>query len=228
MLRKDYLVRMLEEMTEMIGKVFGLKQQRKWTEALWELDELYRKLFRLNSRLLGSLSAKDIVEMMRTGGTVESDKLQSLARLMKEEADVLTASGQPEEGVLRARKALHLYLAAHTYGADPGLWELHGEVSELQESLKGFRLPEDTERLLMGYEESRGNFALAENALYRLLESGSARREEGVAFYTRLLALDPGKLEEGGLPETEVREGLEAWLARTAGLAYNEVGPNGV
>ncbi|WP_334078204.1 DUF6483 family protein [Paenibacillus sanfengchensis] len=229
MLRKDYLVRMLEEMTEMIGKVFGLKQQRKWIEALWELDELYKKLFRLNSRLLGSLSAKDIVEMMRTGGTVESDKLQSLARLMKEEADVLTASGQREEGILRARKALHLYLAAYTHGADPGIWKLHGEVSELLERLKGFRLPEDTERLLMSYEESRGNYDLAENALYRLLESGEARREEGIAFYTRLLAQGPDKLEQGGLPEEEVREGLEAWLARidSASAEIDENRPSG-
>ena len=73
MLRKDYLVRMIEEMVDVIGQVFGLKQQNKLIEALWKLDDLYKEQFRLNSRMIGSLSARDIVEIFRTGGKVEAD-----------------------------------------------------------------------------------------------------------------------------------------------------------
>ncbi|RCX13915.1 hypothetical protein DFP94_11926 [Fontibacillus phaseoli] len=212
MLRKDYLVRMIEEMTEIIGKVFDLKQQRKWIESLWELDELYKKQFRLNSRLVGSLAAKDIVELMRTGGNVEADKLQSLARLVKEEGDIYSVSGQPDEGIFRWMKALHLYLAASQHGADRDLWNISSEVNELLAILKGYQLPADTERLLMNYEESEGRYDQAENALYRLLKNGAAERAEGIAFYERLLILSRERLQQGGLPQEEVREGLQDWI----------------
>ncbi len=215
MLRKDYLVRMIEEMTEIIGKVFDLKQQRKWIEALWELDELYKRQFRLNSRLIGSLGAKDIVELLRSGGTVEADKLQSLARLVKEEGDIYGKSGQPDEEIFCLMKALHLYLAAEQYGTDRALWNLDGEVRDLLLRLKGYRLPADTERLLLSYEESEGRYDRAENILYRLLQDGEANKEEGLAFYERLLSVDPDRLERGGLPEQEVREGLLAWMKAT-------------
>ncbi|GIP54615.1 DUF6483 family protein [Paenibacillus vini] len=213
MLRKDYLVRMIEEMTEIIGKVFDLKQQKKWIEALWELDELYKKQFRLNSRLIGSLGAKDIVELMRTGGTVEADKLQSLARLVKEEGEIYSQTGQSDESIFRLMKALHLYLAAGQHGTDRTLWNLDGEVRELLTRLQGYRLPPDTERLLLSYEESEGRYDQAENALYRLFQDGVATKEEGIAFYERLLLIDRERLEQGGLPEQEVREGLQSWMA---------------
>ncbi|MBQ4901978.1 hypothetical protein KB559_24500 [Paenibacillus sp. Marseille-P2973] len=213
MLRKDYLVRMIEEMTEIIGKVFDLKQQKKWIEALWELDELYKKQFRLNSRLIGSLGAKDIVELMRTGGTVEADKLQSLARLVKEEGEIYSQTGQSDESIFRLMKALHLYLAAGQHGTDRTLWNLDGEVRELLTRLQGYRLPPDTERLLLSYEESEGRYDQAENALYRLFQDGVATIEEGIAFYERLLLIDRERLEQGGLPEQEVREGLQSWMA---------------
>lgn len=214
MLRKDYLVRMIEEMTEIIGKVFGLKQQRKWIEALWELDELYKQQFRLNSRLLDSISAKDLVEMHRAGGIVEADKLQSLARLMSEEADIYKDMGKADDAVFRRMKALHLYLAASQHGANRDLWSMNDQVRELLFLLRGYRLPADTERLLMDYEVSEGRYDLAENALYRLLQDGVAEREEGIAFYNRLLALPPAMLEQEGLPESEVREGLATWQAK--------------
>ncbi|MDN4068106.1 DUF6483 family protein [Paenibacillus vini] len=213
MLRKDYLVRMIEEMTEIIGKVFDLKQQKKWIEALWELDELYKKQFRLNSRLIGSLGAKDIVELLRTGGTVEADKLQSLARLVKEEGEIYSQTGQSDESIFRLMKALHLYLAAGQYGTDRTLWNLDGEVRELLTRLQGYRLPPDTERLLLSYEESEGRYDQAENALYRLFQDGVATKEEGIAFYERLLLIDRERLEQGGLPEQEVQEGLQSWMA---------------
>lgn len=212
MLRRDYLVRMIEEMTEMIGKIFNLKQQRKTIEALWELDEWYQRQFRLNSSLLRSLSAIDIVELFRSGGILEGDQLQSLARMLREEGDVYLISGELDEGIIRHMKALHLYLAALLNGADRKLWNIDGEIRELLGLLQGYRLPNDTERLLLQYEEEQGRFDLAENALFRLLKSGGLTKIEATTFYERLLEYDASMLEQGGLPLVEVREGLEEVL----------------
>ncbi|GGH38906.1 DUF6483 family protein [Paenibacillus segetis] len=214
MLRRDYLVRMIEEMTEMIGKVFGLKQERKFIEALWEIDDLYKDQFRLNSNLLRSLSARDITEMFRSGGVVEADKLQSLAYIIKEEANIYYAMGKHDEGVTRFMKALHLYLTASLNGADRSLWNLDEEVKELLLHLKGYRLPTDTDRLLFRFEEEAGRFDQAENVLFRLLQDEAIPPEEGIVFYDRLLVLEPQILEQGGLPLSEVKEGLAELQSR--------------
>lgn len=211
MLRRDYLMRMIEDMAGMIGKVFNLKQQRKTIEALWELDEWYQKQFRLNSSLLDSLSAKDIVELFRNGDILEADQLQSLARMMKEEGEVYLLSGL-DEGIIRHMKALHLYLAAYLNGADRKLWNIDDEIRELLGLLQGYRLSNDTEHLLFQYEEGQGRFDLAENALFRLLRSDGITPLEAASFYERLLQLDSNELEQGGLPLVEVREGLEEVL----------------
>lgn len=214
MLRRDYLVRMIEEMTEVLGKVFGLKQQKKKVEALWALDELYKGQFRLSSQLLETLSAQDIVRLFQTGGEVEADKLQSLARLLKEEGDVYEGSGEPDEGASRWLKSLHLYLTAALHGAERSLWDLPGAISELQALLKEYRLPPDTEWLVLRWEESEGRFDLAENALYRLLKEGGATKADAIRFYRRLLTLTPETLAAGGLPIEEVEEGLAEAEAR--------------
>ena len=88
MFRRDYIVRMIEDMTAMVAKVLTLKQERKTTEALWEVDELLSRHFRLNSRLLNSLSVEDVIDMFRFGGVMESDKLQGVAKLLKEESNI--------------------------------------------------------------------------------------------------------------------------------------------
>lgn len=208
MLRRDYLMKMIEEMTEMLGKVFMLKQQKKKIEALWTLDELFKRQFRLSSHLLENLPAKDIVRLFQSGGEIEADKLQSLSRLLKEEGDVYESSGESDEAAKRWIKSFHLYLTAALHGADRSLWDLPSAIAELQSLLKSYRLPPDIEWLVLQWEEAEGRYDQAENALYRLLEEGHATKEEAVAFYQRLLALPRDTLAAGGLPVEEVEEGL--------------------
>ncbi|RUT28925.1 hypothetical protein EJP77_16085 [Paenibacillus zeisoli] len=213
MLRRDYLIRMIEEMSEVMGTFLGLKQQKKRTEILWQLDEQYKKHFRLNSELLNSLSIRDLIDIFRYGGILEVDKLQSAALLMKEEALVYIDNQEKDKGLIRSIKALHLFLYAALEGADRTLWNLENQVSELESMVKGYRLPSETELLLLRYEEERGRYDLAENALYRMLERSIIQPEEAREFYERLLKLDPEQLASGGLPLSEVEEGL-AGLSR--------------
>ncbi|CAM3030704.1 DUF6483 domain-containing protein [Paenibacillus sediminis] len=212
--RRDYLIRMFEDMTTMVAKVFGLKQEQKYIEAIWELDDLMRKFFGLNSKLINSLPPEDIIEMLRVGGVVEVDKLQTLARLLKEEADVFLAKNELDEGIVRLMKSLHLYLYAALHGADLELQDLPQQIAELKERLKGYELPVKSEKLVLQYEEQQGHFDLAENALYRLLDRHAASPAEAIAFYERLLQYSDEQLEQGGLPRDEVEEGRNAMLQR--------------
>lgn len=209
MLRRDYLLRMLEEMVETIGAAVGARQQKKHTEGLWQLDEQYKRHFRLNSDMLNSLSTRDLIEMFRTGGIIEVDRLQSAARLMKEEGLIYLDKEEEDAGLVRSMKALHLFLYAALNGADRSIWDLDNQVRELQITVQGYMLPSLTEHLLMEYEEKRARYDLAENALYRLLGRKAIGTEQAMEFYDRLEVLDPQQLAEGGLPLNEIQEGRE-------------------
>ncbi|ASA24161.1 DUF6483 family protein [Paenibacillus donghaensis] len=222
MFRRDYIVRMIEDMTAMVAKVLTLKQERKTTEALWEIDELLNRHFRLNSRLLNSLSVEDIIDMYRLGNVVESDRLQGVAKLLKEEADIYKLNDDLNQALFRNMKALHLYLYADLHGADRELMSLPEDLNALLQELEPYRLPVKTERLLLGYMESAGRYSKAEDSLYRLREQEEDVNQEGLELYERLLRKDPASLEQGGLPINEVKEGLEAWkkLAVQSGTRF--------
>ncbi|KAF9117916.1 hypothetical protein BGX30_004974 [Mortierella sp. GBA39] len=171
---------MVEDMVEMVGKVFGLKQQKKYAEALWEIDDLLSKNFRLNTRLLNSLSVEDIIDMFRLSGGVEADKLQTVARLLQEEGGVYKDMGEADEALRRFMKSLHLYLYADLNGAQRSMLQLQDRVAELKDEVKGYRLPVKTEKILLSYEEKEGRFDEAENVLFRLLDQREITEEEAL------------------------------------------------
>lgn len=218
MFRRDYIVRMIEDMTAMVAKVLTLKQEKKTTEALWEVDELLNRHFRLNSRLLNSLSVEDIIDMYVLGGVVESDRLQGVARLLKEESSVYAAAGDKDAALFRAMRSLHLFLYADLHGADRELMDMTKEIDELLREAREYMLPAKTERLLLTYMESLGRYAKAEDSLYRLWEQGKDVASEGKELYERLLLKPAEDLVRGGLPAEEVRQGLKEWERLTAEL----------
>ncbi len=208
MFRKDYLVGMIEDMTSMIAKAFGLKEQKKYTEALWELDDLMRKNFRLNSELVNRMPTNEIIEMFRIGPTVEVDQLQGLARILRAESDIYEASDKQEDAVVRRIKALHLFLYSAVNGADRSLLNYPEHVDELLDQLEEYVLPSAVEKLMVEYEEQEGYYDNAVDALQRLNELDAAEgMAAGAAFYERLHLKTDEQLEAGGLTRTDVEEG---------------------
>ncbi|MCP1131939.1 DUF6483 family protein [Paenibacillus polysaccharolyticus] len=224
MFRKDYLLRMMEEMTEAIGKAFTLRQQRKHTEALSELDELMRRQFGMNLNLLNSLPAEDVIEMFRFRGVIEVDNLQQAARLIEEEAYIYHEKARVEgiddeekmdaedAALVRLMRALHFYLYAQNQGANRELLQVPDRIEGIIEQIMGYELPARTEKQLALYREQQGRYDAAENGWYRLMHLDAdypvQYEEDARAFYQRLTELTDEQLEQGGLPRAEVEEGL--------------------
>ncbi len=208
MFRKDYLMGMIEDMTSMIAKAFGLKEQKKYTEALWELDDLMRKNFRLNSELVNRMPTNEIIEMFRVGSTVEVDQLQGLARMLRAESDIYEASEKPEDAVVRRIKALHLFLYSAVNGADRSLLNYPEHVDELLDQLEEYVLPAAVEKLMVEYEEQEGYYDNAADALQRLNELDATEgMATGAALYERLHLKTDEQLEAGGMTRADVEEG---------------------
>lgn len=205
MFRNDYLMGMIEDMASVISKVFGLKQQKKLTEALWELDDMVRQKFQLNNGLINRLPVEEVIELFRIGSVVEVDRLQALARLMREEADIYELSEQDQEAAVRRIKSLHLFLYCAVNDADRTMFDYPDQIDQLTDELADYVLPPAVENLFIQYEEQEGYYDNATDALKRLTELDPVQGEEaGNALYQRLLLLSDEQLEEGGVSRAEL------------------------
>lgn len=85
-------------------------------------------------------------------------------------------------------------------------------IEELLRILAGTALPMPTTLLLFSYYERYGQYGKAEDTLFHVMDDNPAESEIaelGLGFYDRLESMADDRLERGGLPRDEVREGLE-------------------
>lgn len=208
MFSRDYLIRLIEEMSSVLGKVFGLRQENKLTEAEWEIDDLYQRRFRLSGPLIQKLTPEDLITMFTFNRVLEADRVQGVALLLKEQALIDAARQQADLAAKRRMKALHLLVYADLYGAPVKWVKTREEIAELIAQLHGMPISAALHRLLWTYYENIGNYAKAEDHLFHLRSCEPLIRDEGVAFYERLLQLEDPILLAGGLPREELEQGL--------------------
>ncbi|HTG71268.1 MAG TPA: DUF6483 family protein [Candidatus Udaeobacter sp.] len=212
MFQRDYFMRMIEQMTEAVGQIMNLRQARKHEEALLYIDELLDKRFRLSSKLIRSLSDEDLMKVMTTNGILETDHLQAIAILMKQEAELYSELGRKDESYFAHVKSLHLFLRLSLAGAEPTIAEPRGQIKVLLDRLRPYELPVTAKRLLMEWHEAEGHYDLAENVMYELLDDKALNPSEAVDIYRRMLLQHNERLAAGGLPREEIEQGLKALL----------------
>ncbi|MDP4098085.1 DUF6483 family protein [Paenibacillus sp. P96] len=212
MFRRDYLLRMMEEMTEAVGAAFGLRQQNRHAEALAKLDELLKNQFRLPLPLLESLPPEQIIELFRMGGAVEVDKLQQAARLLEEAGRIRQDMGELDQGLQILMKALYLYVYSALNGASRELQMLPDRIAATHEQVKEYRFPLELDQLLAAYFEHEGMYAQADEIWFDLGVKQKSLFHEAVAFYNRLLMRPDDELERGGLARAEAEQGREELL----------------
>ncbi|WP_027094503.1 DUF6483 family protein [Cohnella thermotolerans] len=210
---RDYLMRLISQTTTMLGRLMGLKEQKKQEEAMTLIDEFLSRELRLRSRLALGLSDEDLLQMLSVGGVPNYESVAILAVFLKEEGDLLSGTGQTGDAVPRYEKALRLMLRVlEEHGPVQGLG-LEERVGQLLGRLAPYEKAAATKRAVWRWHESQGRYAEAENLLYELYEDEGATPEEGRSFYERLAKLSDEELEKGDLPRSELLEGRRQWDA---------------
>jgi tetratricopeptide (TPR) repeat protein len=206
-------MRSVEQFAQTLGAILQLKQSGRFDEALVHLDDAYRQHTGSDSSLIHRLPAKQLLDLLKTSGRLDVERCLFIAELLRAETEVR----HERDGLVPVSlyaKALDLYL--DVLQAEALLLEPYGDrVGQLLTRLNDadVRLSPATQRRLFAYHTSRGAYAQAEDALFRLLEQLGPVPElltEGHRFYEGLLALPDEALKRGNLPRMEVLEGLTA------------------
>jgi tetratricopeptide (TPR) repeat protein len=219
MLRRDYLLQMIQEFTQALARIGSLKKGQHWNEASEVLDAEFQRLIGAGPQAVARLSETELLaRLMQDGPTqVMHQKTLILTALLTEAGDVAVAQDRLEESRECYLKALHLLLDILARGEVSEFPEFVPKVEMLREALQGAPLPVGTHARLMQHYERAGEFARAEDALFAMLDAepdNDAIVEFGIVFYQRLLTHRDATLNESKLPRAEVHEGLRELQSR--------------
>ncbi len=216
MVERDYILRLIKQMTEALAIIFRLERGGDYLEALRVIDSTYQQLLGLDANTIASLPAEALLSLIRSSGAgyqgqqAVSERLTVLANLLQAEGDIYQGLGKTDDSAMRRLKALDIQLAILT-GEDPSSTRAADAVRTLLNHLEEYELTVRTKILLWRHFEQYGDFARAEDWMYEAMEDESApadMSQRGIAFYHRLLDQSDFDLVHGNLPRPEVEAGL--------------------
>ena len=217
MIRRDYIIRMIEEFAEALARIRALKQQRKHGEAAVLTEEEFKRITGIDSESLLKLTETELLARLIESEAMHAVRVKIffLTTLLAEAGDIAAAEGRLEESRACYLKGLHLLLDSLARGDAFEQPEFVPKVELFVNALD--EMPTQTHALLMEHYERTGQFGKAEDALFGILD-GDVNNEYavnfGISFYERLLGHTDVQLIEGNLPRAEVEAGLEEWRGR--------------
>lgn len=213
MIRRDYILRMIEEFFQALSRIRALKKDQKWSEGALALEEQFRKLLGMDARILRDLSETELLaRLIQTDPSLPvREKTLLLSSFLKEAGDLAIAQDPPGQGRAYYLKGLHLLLETLGRGEVFECPEFVPKIEQFVACLGEAPLPLPTLALLMQHYERTGQFGKAEDALYAMLDAAPdvpGLVDFGIAFYQRLSGKSDTSLEEGNLPRAELQSGL--------------------
>src|SRR2546421_8134440 len=112
MIRRDYILRMIEEFMQALSRIRSSKQDQHWQQAKVALDEEFDRLIGEGAQAVARLTETELVAKVIRGEPTQvvHTKTLMLTTLLKEAGDLASAQGQPEASRASYLKGLNLLL----------------------------------------------------------------------------------------------------------------------
>jgi Family of unknown function (DUF6483) len=223
MIRRDYILRMIEEFFQAFSRIKSLKSARQWREADASIDQEFQRLIGVDGQTAAELTDVELLARLVRGEPTLAvpEKTLLLATLLKEAADLLREEGRQDDSGASYLKGLHLLLDTLGRGEVFECPQFVPKVEEFVVALADSPLPLETQARLMQHYERTGEFAKAEDALFAMLDAepdNAPLLELGISFYRRLESQSDARLADGNLPRAEVEAGLADLNARKGAI----------
>lgn len=218
MMRQDYILRMIEQIGQMIARILHHRSIDDVPAAREEVNQGLQDLLGLTVDEVLEEADRSLLSRCLDGGPslLARQRALALIALLNQEAENCGAQGNAARAELCHLKCLTLLLECPPAPevADP---EFVPRVERLLLGLEKVSLPLGTQGAIMYHFERVGDFARAEDWLFRMRDASNsdpAVLELGDSFFKRLRGLSDVELEAGNLPREEVLSGQREWQAR--------------
>lgn len=210
MVHKDYLMRMIEQLSVVLMKIFFNKEVKNYAQAFFEIDAAYRNLLNSEPDRFRKMSETEIIKMLRADSSTYSERILIIAELLREEAEIReleTGFNDTIFGIFL--KSFSLYVEAMLAEREYRKEAYFEKTERIVKKILDYELPAPVKFRLFQYYEFTGSFDKAEDVLFELLAVEYADiLDESAAFYRRLMEKPDAELLHGNLPRDEVQEGL--------------------
>lgn len=109
MYQKDYILRMIEMLGDLLAGIFGLVRKGDITEASEKLDNLYYDMLKEDAAFFRSIAPEDLTRKLMEEHNYTNGHLEILAELFNAEAELELAQGNNAGSVEYSEKALLLF-----------------------------------------------------------------------------------------------------------------------
>jgi hypothetical protein len=109
MYQKDYILRMIEMLGDLIAGILGLIKKGDLIMASEKLDNLYYNLLKEDAAFFRSLPEKELTDTLLKKHNYTNGHLEIVAELFNVEAELCLANGDKAETLKYSRKSLVLF-----------------------------------------------------------------------------------------------------------------------
>ncbi|MBD3289777.1 hypothetical protein GF337_13300 [candidate division KSB1 bacterium] len=218
MLHKDYIMRMIEQFSNVLAQIIFNRQIKKYDLAETEIQKAYKDLLGSDREFILSLSDDAILRLFKSSSETGYERCIFIAELMKEEAQIIESKDGSEAYAMdlyfKAFRVLgQVIIESKYWRQEPYLNSLEFLVNKISRA----ELPDSILIKLFQYYDIIDSYAEAENILFDLIDNNYPNiLEEGEQFYQRLLKLSDDALTAGNLPREEVNDGLKEIRIKSA------------
>jgi hypothetical protein len=109
MYQRDYVLRMIEMIGDLIAGIMGLIRKGKLEKASKELGDVYRQMLREDSSFFSSIPAEEMTDTLLQQHNYTNGHLEILAELFNAEAELKLAQGNKTGSLEYSVKSLMLF-----------------------------------------------------------------------------------------------------------------------
>src|SRR6476646_6302000 len=112
MIRRDYILRMLQEFLELLSRLRSLKREQRWGEAAGVVEDEVRRLLDTDARSVLALSETELLAKLIQGEPSQAvrEKMWLVTTLLKEAGEAAAGEGRADESRAFFLKGWHLLL----------------------------------------------------------------------------------------------------------------------
>ncbi|WP_299457298.1 DUF6483 family protein [uncultured Microscilla sp.] len=221
MIRRDYILKLIDQLVMALKKIRGLKDREFYEEALELIAEKKEAFLKIDAAYLDQLSVEDLQVLLDNDINRGKELWTFEVDLLFEEASIYDLLDN-EPQVFRAyHQALTILTHLIKKYREVNI-NLFDKLAIAVAYLRDFRLPWQSYEKIIDYYKATQQFAHAEDMLFQMatthIDQATALLQLGHAFYAELLNMDDQVLSTGKLPRSEVESGLKAFKQKIGGF----------
>lgn len=109
MYQKDYILRMIEMLGDMLAAIFGLVRKGDFEQATEKLERVYYDILKEDATFFRSIPKEDLTHKLLEEHNYTNGHLEILAELFNTEAELAAAQGNSQACLEYSEKALLLF-----------------------------------------------------------------------------------------------------------------------